>query len=57
MTPIERARELALAMKLWGRHPYNAIASGQWDNGSIVRQFLPVAEAEALRNRPETNDE
>lgn len=52
-----RARELAANSKLWGRHPHNAIMTGQWDNGAVVRSFMQQAEQEVLRNRQEAEDE
>lgn len=52
-----RARELAANSRLWGRHPHNAIMTGQWDAGSIVQGFVQQAEQEVLKNRQEADDE
>lgn len=54
---IIRARELAANFKLWGRHPHNAIMTGQWDVGSIVQGFMTQAERDVLANRKEAEEE
>ena len=45
------ARKLALASKMWGRIPYKAIEDGHWDNGYIVRQFVPEAQRQVERRK------
>lgn len=52
MTLLDLARQ-----RVAERHsqPYhiNAILSGDWDNGSLVKQELIVVEAELIRKREE----
>lgn len=42
---IEARRRVANS-KRWGRHPLNAILTGQWDNGSLVSDALKEVQNE-----------
>lgn len=53
---MKLAREMALETKLHGRTLIPAIESGQWDQGSYVRQHIPAAEAELIRRRTENTE-
>jgi hypothetical protein len=54
---VALARQMAVGIKKWGRVPQKAIESGQWDNGEVVRQFIPEAERALLRRRREARDD
>lgn len=44
------ARKMLLESKVWGITCERAITSGQWDDGSIMRDFIKRAEEYILRN-------
>ena len=54
MTVIEEARERVIARKIWGIYCEEAIRSGQWDGGSLVKLAVIEIEAESLRNMQES---
>lgn len=45
------ARNRVANQKRWGRHPLDAILSGQWDNGSIIQNALKEVQNEKSSKR------
>lgn len=48
-----RARRLFVASKTWGYVVERAALRGAYDEGSYIRDFMPQAEREILKERPE----
>jgi hypothetical protein len=52
---LHLARKTLLESKVWGITCERAIASGQWDEGSIMKEQIRKAEEHMLRNPKETD--
>ena len=54
---ILKARELFLKAKLRGVVLEEAAKRGEYDRGTYIKDFIPQAETELLKEREEANDE
>lgn len=54
---MEKARKLFLASKKWGLVHVEAAPKGWYDKGSWIKDFIPQAEIELLKEQEEANDE
>lgn len=54
---IIKARELFLAAKKRGQVHVTAAPLGWYDKGSWIKDFIPQAEIELLKEQEEANDE
>jgi len=52
---LHLARKTLLESKVWGVTCERAITSGQWDEGSIMKEQIRKAEEHILRNPKETD--
>jgi hypothetical protein len=52
---LHLARKTLLESKVWGITCERAIASGQWDEGLIMKEQIRKAEEHMLRNLKETD--
>jgi hypothetical protein len=52
---LKLARQMLLDSKVWGVTCERAIISGQWDQGSIMKDQIRKAEEHLLRNPEETD--
>ena len=54
---IQKARQLCIESKTFGRALESGILGGQCDNGSLVQDFVPIAERVLLEQKEEVCDE